>query len=558
MNKIFLTQDGEVLRVQKRGQILLTLNAKENGNAAVAKRWEDVEDLRVTANIPNVSGIVRLPHTFDGSDMTIAAHYEWHDCNVMVIGNLGGVPFEFNIELKVDAAAAETTSAIVEVPALDAGGAGGSAGGGMVEVTHEQLKAMRDAGQLVAGQQYRITDYVATTTDPESRSANHPFDIIVTADNERTLSESARAIAHAGDTYFEKCNLAAWRLQYCIDNNIDRFFWAQQASDGYQIYVQDLGAYVTATLVSSEDTTYDGFPYRFVAKYSGQSIVIWSQALSGSGVLIYVSIAGSMALHADIAHAVTEEGKGVIYRMIDENNNDMPYDFKGIQFKRYKITACEKSPSLVGKYASITKSENIGIDVDDFRWAYLFNVMMDGLDEDDSVGFYLGIPRDCKQEFDPALPNGVCMQNADDSFSDSCYGWTCGNDCHSWTCGNDCYGWTCGNDCDSWTCGNDCYGWTCGDNCHSWTCGNYCPYWTCGNDCYSWTCGNDCDSWTCGNDCRWWYIQNSSCSYFRILEGVTGTSMKIINIPFVANANYQQVAGMKTDGTLRVWNPADV
>lgn len=30
-------------------------------------------------------------------------------------------------------------------------------------------------------------------------------------------------------------------------------------------------------------------------------------------------------------------GKGVIYRMIDEYNNDLPYDFKNIQFKRYDL-----------------------------------------------------------------------------------------------------------------------------------------------------------------------------------------------------------------------------
>ena len=36
--------------------------------------------------------------------------------------------------------------------------------------------------------------------------------------------------------------------------------------------------------------------------------------------------------------ADAENGKGVIYRMIDEHNNDCPYDFKNIQFKRWAIT----------------------------------------------------------------------------------------------------------------------------------------------------------------------------------------------------------------------------
>lgn len=36
--------------------------------------------------------------------------------------------------------------------------------------------------------------------------------------------------------------------------------------------------------------------------------------------------------------ADAENGKGVIYRLIDEHNNDCPYDFKNIQFKRWAIT----------------------------------------------------------------------------------------------------------------------------------------------------------------------------------------------------------------------------
>lgn len=470
MNKIFLTQDGEVLRVQKRGQILLTLNAKENGNAAVAKRWEDVEDLRVTANIPNVSGIVRLPHTFDGSDMTIAAHYEWHDCNVMVIGNLGGVPFEFNIELKVDAAAAETTSAIVEVPALDAGGAGGSAGGGMVEVTHAQLKAMRDAGQLVAGQQYRITDYVATTTDPESRSANHPFDIIVTADNERTLSESARAIAHAGDTYFEKCNLAAWRLQYCIDNDAERFAWADD-----------------------------------------------------------------------------ENGKGVVFRMIDENNNDIPYDFKGIQFKRYEITSVtmdDFSP-LEGCFSVIVEghatSESIVLS-DEPRFAYLFDVMLDDLDVDDSVGFYLGTPHDCKMEeceseetHAKVLPNGVSIQTQ--QGGQSTHSWKCGSDSIGWTCGDQCSGWTCGSFCSYWTCGRACSNWKCDDLNIGWICSAGCNYWTSVATCIRWSCP-------------------VGCSYFHILSSVFNVHLNIT--PYSLEQAITQFVSKNSNGELKVWNPADL
>lgn len=38
------------------------------------------------------------------------------------------------------------------------------------------------------------------------------------------------------------------------------------------------------------------------------------------------------------AWADTENGKGVIYRMVDEYRNDLPYDFKNIQFRRYTVS----------------------------------------------------------------------------------------------------------------------------------------------------------------------------------------------------------------------------
>lgn len=94
--------------------------------------------------------------------------------------------------------------------------------------THSELKAKRDAGQLVAGAFYRITDYECTTVQADSRSANHPFDIIVQALDERTLSENAQAIQRDGDTYFANAKLESWQLKYALDNDASRFAWAKE------------------------------------------------------------------------------------------------------------------------------------------------------------------------------------------------------------------------------------------------------------------------------------------------------------------------------------------
>lgn len=163
--------------------------------------------------------------------------------------------------------------------------------------TWAALKALRDAGTLHKGLRYRITDYQCSTTQQDTRSAAHQFDIILTALSSTTLSEKAQAIPHDGDTYFAKSKLQAWRLWYSIDNDTTRFAWA--------------------------DTT---------------------------------------------------NGKGVIYRMIDEFNNDCPYDFKNIQFKRYRITKVGNNTEnrLVGKYHGFLNGP-CDIDSTDFIYCYTFS-----------------------------------------------------------------------------------------------------------------------------------------------------------------------------------------
>ena len=143
----------------------------------------------------------------------------------------------------------------------DKGSNQGAASNQIISISYTDLKTLRDNAQLVPGQQYRITDYTCTTTQENTRAVGHAFDIIVTVDDVSTINEVARAVKHDGDTYFAGCDLNAWKIWYCLDNDTTRFKWA------------------------------DG-----------------------------------------------TNGKGVIYRMIDEFNNDIPYDFKNIQFKHPKDT----------------------------------------------------------------------------------------------------------------------------------------------------------------------------------------------------------------------------
>ena len=62
--------------------------------------------------------------------------------------------------------------------------------------------------------------------------------------------------------------------------------------------------------------------------------------------------------------------------MIDEYNNDCPYDFKNIQFKRYKITE-SKSSSLVETYLATEANSDIGLEIDsnDSKMFYTFSYL---------------------------------------------------------------------------------------------------------------------------------------------------------------------------------------
>lgn len=105
-----------------------------------------------------------------------------------------------------------------------------------IALTYAELKALRDTGTLVPGQYYRIIDYVTTTTQVGTRSAAHQFDVILRADSAGTLNEKAWAAHHQGDEYFANCNLAAWSLSYCLDNDTNRFQWADETMGKGVIY----------------------------------------------------------------------------------------------------------------------------------------------------------------------------------------------------------------------------------------------------------------------------------------------------------------------------------
>ena len=310
-------------------------------------------------------------------------------------------------------------------------------------VTYSILKGLRDNGELVAGQQYIITDYATTTSQAETHSAGHNFDILVKAISTTGLSEIASAIRHAGDTYFANAKVNAWELKYCLDNDTARFHWADSA------------------------------------------------------------------------------GKGVIYEMKDEFGNVAPYDFKNIQFARYKITAVENSNinSLVGMYLgfkSVDSPSSVypsGTTVQNTAvYRYTFCRLSGTTSYDISVAQYGQNNFYCHGNIIRPYFNGKKMYLPNfvlggDGF-DSLYGNEFGENCRDFSAYRACYNNHVGNEARICSIGqsfnNNTIGLyfqynTIGQSFSDNTIGNYFNYNTIGNDFYNNSIGNNAYYNTIGN-----------------------------------------------------------
>ena len=302
----------------------------------------------------------------------------------------------------------------------------------MINISYEELYNLRRDGKLIPGQQYRITDYNCTTKQENTKSAGHVFDIIVTADDESTLNEVARAIKHDGDTYFTEAgaNLNGWKLWYTLDNDTNRFAWADKTN-----------------------------------------------------------------------------GKGVIYRMIDEWNNDVPYDFKNIQYN--------------GSWG---------------YWAYTFNWINDKSDnscEDLSVEQYAHTNDEgryshtCGNVIKPygkdihSNPSSSFMLNKcvflnTESYNNGtylgCYSNAIGDECHDNIFGNGCYNNTLGNGCFSNTFGDSCTDNSFGCGCYENMVRDYSSFNTFGKECNYIYLGKSCFYNTFGNDCQQIHFEENKTS----------------------------------------------
>ena len=429
-------------------------------------------------------------------------------------------------------------------------------------ITWRDLKDKRDAGSLIPGMQYRITDYACTTTQSNTKSAGHQFDIIVVADDERTLNETARAIKHPvaeGETdYFANNDLSVWQIWYCIDNDTTRFAWA------------------------------DG-----------------------------------------------TNGKGVIYRMIDEFNNDVPYDFKNIQFYRQwdsntsLWSTISEDNTGVPCYTFSSDGDSSATEFTDMSlnksntYNTVYSNVIKGFTNPENGNLYLNNNCFFGEGCNCNIFGNGCENN---TLGSDCYANTFGNNCcnnyFSGTCHNNTFGNGCenntfkfgcenntfGNNCcnnyfvGSWNntfggnCGNNTFGNNCCDNhfsenCHDNTFGKQCIYNTFGNGCQNNTFSENCVENTLGSGCqnikfapdssaqmKNYYRNNhfgDGCMYivfkgtekatysaqmqnYNFAQGLQGTSGTYLTIDGVRNRAFETKVAQNSNGELKIYCEADL
>lgn len=339
------------------------------------------------------------------------------------------------------------------VPLTPAGEGPGGESVPMTSITHSALRSLRDGGKLVPGMQYRITDYECTTTQDDSRSAGNVFDIIVKADSATVLNENARAALHAGDSYFASSNLETWELKYSLDNDTDRFAWANdEIGKGVIFYLKD---------EYGNECPYDFKNIQFLRMISDGRY----DPDEGEDTYVYTF------------NWYTEDGE--CWDASIKGNDGTLVDYDGL---------------IHGVYGNVIKPYFFSLDDPDNphtlkRWLGS-NVFLNYYEYDEGVFYGL---------YSNRLGTG-CDYN---TFGHGCYGNVLGDDCQYNTFGDDCLNNTFGDWSSENILGDGCSYNNFSGDCYENSFGNYCSYNTFRNGCESNNFKEGCVNQSFGYGCSY-------------------------------------------------------
>ena len=254
-------------------------------------------------------------------------------------------------------------------------------------------------------------------------------------------------------------------------------------------------------------------------------------------------------------------GKGVIYRMIDEYGNDCPYDFKNIQFKRWKVISSDQN--LNEKYIGCRGLNINGINIldeNDFKWFYTFSFVdsdstirdTSAINPEETYKNYAGYniikcfinPTNSIKLNNIVISDNVLVNtklSCQNYFEVGCTNNTFGSGCTNNKFGDYCSGNGLGDSCSSNGFGMGCTNNTFGDSCSSNGFGMGCTKNIFGrannnnifkNNCTNNSFGNNCQNNSFGNN----YQDNSfgdNCQ--KITSGEIGTPIDYIRYVDIAS-----------------------
>ena len=355
-----------------------------------------------------------------------------------------------------------------------------------VSITYSDLVTLKTNQELAPGTLYRITDYVTKINGTYemngaylhyAKSAEHPYDVIVYAIDDHTLSENARATLHSGDTYFANAKIESWDIKYCLENDTNRFAWADTTSGKGVVYymkdewgnegwydfkntlylryaLQSEDANFTDLAYNNDSNSEDYQPNRYGSVYqifdlSQENIIFGNKYSFAVGNLNILGV----FQEATVDNTYLTTYNAGWYYTFDYNGND--------------ATLISSFECLNNKFECTT----------DLVCAYL------------GTGYKLGLPGITFENY----RDNSNWQIKNNSFADWCSFTTFGDCATSNKLDWCCYANTFGNNCDSNIFGNACYSNTFDDNCHSNIFGKSCYSNTFGYNCYLNTFKYSCD-----------------------------------------------------------------
>ena len=295
--------------------------------------------------------------------------------------------------------------------------------------------------------------------------------------------------------------------------------------------------------------------------------------------------------------------------MIDEWNNDVPYDFKNIQFAR--------DWSVIAPDSGLTGA----------IYCYTFSIFLDGfsgdatandenvkakecIESDGNGRFGNNVIRTYQDSVGNYLLNNIIfvtnwssfgVEHSSNTFGDNCsyntFGGSCYNNAFGGSCtynafeggcqyntfGGNCSYNTFGGGCSSNAFGDNCFYNTFGDSCYDNAFGDNCSYNTFGASCYHNTFGNSCyyiivASSSSATTKYNYYRQNhfgDGCQYilfkgaetasssaqvqnYNFAQGVQGTSSAYLTIDGVRSRDYETKVAKNSSGELKIYCEADL